>query len=420
MKILVYPHDLSIGGSQLNAVEIAARVRDKGNEVVIFGQPGPLNVRIDELGLEFIASSPPRRRPSRAVVHDLAHVVETRRFDVVHGYEWPPALESYLGCRGIPSTLAVATVMSMAVAPFIPHSMPLIVGTHQIAESERRAGRELVSTLEPPVDLAANSPVVTEGVKEFRSHWNLASTDLTVVTVTRLAHEMKLEGLIAAIEAFEQLTRQEDVRLVIVGDGPARRDVQACADATNRRARRDAIILTGELTDPRPAYAASDIVFGMGGSALRALAFGKPLIVQGECGFWRLLTSDSVNDFLWNGWYGVGESKSAGKRRFISEIAPLLNNGELRSSLGDFGRSLVQERFSLDRAGERQIEIYAEEMVRTVSSKQRLADLGRSAMLFGKYAAGRQAGRLLGRAPKDDFNSRPVLLNGPSRPIAQA
>ena len=39
VRILVYPHDLSMGGSQINAIEIGAKVRDLGHEVVIFGQP---------------------------------------------------------------------------------------------------------------------------------------------------------------------------------------------------------------------------------------------------------------------------------------------------------------------------------------------------------------------------------------------
>ena len=30
MKVLVYPHDLEMGGSQTNAIEIAAKIRDLG------------------------------------------------------------------------------------------------------------------------------------------------------------------------------------------------------------------------------------------------------------------------------------------------------------------------------------------------------------------------------------------------------
>ena len=53
---------------------------------------------------------------------------------------------------------------------------------------------------------------------------------------------------------------------------------------------RQVVLLTGEIADPRSAYAAADVVVGQGGSALRGMAFGKPLIVVGEEGFSELLT----------------------------------------------------------------------------------------------------------------------------------
>ena len=73
----------------------------------------------------------------------------------------------------------------------------------------------------------------------------------------------------------------------------------------NRGEDRRVVVLTGQLADPRPAYSAADVILGMGSSALRGMAFGKPLVVQGERGFWELLTPDSASVFLRDGWYGV-------------------------------------------------------------------------------------------------------------------
>ena len=50
--------------------------------------------------------------------------------------------------------------MSMAVAPFIPKSMPILVGTQEILKAEQEFGRTLAALLEPPVDLDANNPSV--------------------------------------------------------------------------------------------------------------------------------------------------------------------------------------------------------------------------------------------------------------------
>ena len=74
MRILVYPHDLGVGGSQLNALDLAAAVRARGHEVLVHGTPGPLVDRVHELGLEFVEAAPIGRRPSPAAVAGLVRL----------------------------------------------------------------------------------------------------------------------------------------------------------------------------------------------------------------------------------------------------------------------------------------------------------------------------------------------------------
>src|SRR4051794_21663103 len=103
---------------------MSAALRKRGHEGLIYGRPGPLVDAIHQLGLEFVASPDPGRRPSPRVARSLAQLVRARGIDVLHGYEWPPGLECELAARGS-GALAVTTVMSMSVAPFLPRSMVL-------------------------------------------------------------------------------------------------------------------------------------------------------------------------------------------------------------------------------------------------------------------------------------------------------
>jgi glycosyltransferase involved in cell wall biosynthesis len=346
VRIIVHPHELGIGGSQLNAIELAAAVRDRGHETLVFGRSGPLRQRIDELGLEFVEAPPQGRRPSIPAARALAELAERRHIDVIHGYEWPPILDGVLAAAGSRSLTVVGTVMSMSVPPFIPHSVPLVVGTAEMREYERAAGRHRTHLLEPPVDLEFNDPSLVDGAAAFRERFGLDGTGLNIVSVGRFAHELKLEGILTAIEVVGALADATGARLILVGDGPARGEVERAADAANRRYGAGTVVLTGPLDDPRPAYAAADISLGMGGSALRALAYGTPLVVQGENGFWRTLTPASADQFLWTGWYGIGEGSAAGAARLRNELAPLLSGAPRRARLGDFGRRLVADRFS--------------------------------------------------------------------------
>jgi L-malate glycosyltransferase len=402
VKILVFPHDLEIGGSQINAIEIAAAVQQRGHEVVMFGKKGALNTRITELGLEFIESPRPSHRPTPAIVGALKNLIRSRGFEVLHGYEWPPTLECALAARKTPA-VAVSTVMSMAVAPFIPKRLPLMVGTANILAAEQNFGRTRTELLEPPVDLAANNPGIDVGVETFRRRWGLESSSFVVSTVTRLAVELKLEGLLSAIEAAGSVAHQIPVQLFIAGSGPARSIVEEAADEVNRRAGRRVVVLAGQLDDPRAAYAAADLVLGMGGSALRAMSFAKPLVVQGEQGFWELLTPESLPLFLQQGWFGSGAGAETGAGMLAGLLVDVYRNPDRRRELSAFGLATVTRRFSLARAAEVQEACYGRALQERVEVQVR-NDLGAAGRLVAHQVAQRTR-QLLGSAAEDDFNA---------------
>ncbi len=411
MRILVYPHDLNMGGSQMNAIDLAAAVRDLGHECVVYGRPGILCERIEALRLEFIEAPLPGPRPSGRAILNLRRLVRDRGFDIVHGYEWPPGLEAYLATMTGGRARAVCTVMSMAVAPFLPRSLPLIVGTQQIAAHERAAGRVAVQVIEPPVDLTHDVAPDRSALEAFRSRWGVGDLPL-VVCVSRLADELKAEGILTAIDAVPALSAEHSFQLLIVGDGAARNRIAQAADAANRATGRNAVVLTGELSDPRAAYALADVVLGMGGSALRALAFGKPLIVQGERGFFRTLTPQSLPEFRWRGWYGVGSGTGDGRRQLKGELVPLLQDGALRDRLGEFGRAAVED-FSLASAAVSQVAAYRAALA-SPSAARAGGELAATASALVGYKVRRRVNHMLGSRRLDDFNARPAAARPPT------
>lgn len=422
MRVLVYPHSMEVGGSQLNAIELAAAVRDRGHDVALLGEDGPLVATAARLGLEHLPLDPAaRRRPSLRAAAQLAGLTRERRLDVVHGYEWPPALEAFAGPRlrlGVP---AVCTVMSMAVAPFLPRTMPLLVGTAEIRRRALAAGHRSVTLLEPPVDVRANSPSFDPG--PFRAEHGVDPRLPLVAVVCRLVPELKLEGLLAACAAVRRLAESGvDIVLAVVGDGPARSTVEEAAARTNAATGRRAVVLTGSLADPRPAYAAADVMLGMGGSALRGLAFGTPLVVQGERGFWQLLTPESVAEFLDRGWYGVGSDPATERsaERLAGILSGLVHDPARRGRLGDYGRRLVVERFSLDRAAELQETVYAAAVAEPLGrvAPAVVLDALRSGSGVLRHKVRRRWQRLRGTVATDDFNAAALLHRpGDAQPL---
>jgi glycosyltransferase involved in cell wall biosynthesis len=237
------------------------------------------------------------------------------------------------------------------------------------------------------------------------------------VSVSRLAAELKLEGLLTAIDVAGELAARAPLRLLVAGDGPARAQVEERAAKANAAAGAEVVVLTGELADPRPAYAVADIALGMGGSALRAMAFGAPLIVQGERGFWELLTPETLEQFLWAGWYGVGDDPAAGAARLRAHLDTLLADPALRARLGRESRRLAVERFALDRASRVQLDRYTEALASGPHGRLAAIPPAASALTgVVSHKVRRKVARLRGNGRSDDFNARPVAALGRPAP----
>jgi glycosyltransferase involved in cell wall biosynthesis len=225
-----------------------------------------------------------------------------------------------------------------------------------------------------------------------------------VVLVSRLATELKLEGLRRAIGAVELLATATATQLVVVGDGPARAALEREADAVNRRAGHRVVTLTGELLDPRPAYAAGDVLLGMGGSALRAMAFAKPVVVLGERGFAATLTPERVETFLWQGFYGLGDGETD-PAPLAALLRPLLADPRRRAELGAFARELVEARFSLTAAAARQEALYERWLAGAPRRRLVAGDAVVSAGRLLGHKVRRRLDRYRGREAYEDFNS---------------
>jgi glycosyltransferase involved in cell wall biosynthesis len=357
MKLLVAPHDLEIGGSQINAIDLAAGAAAAGHEVVVYGRPGPLVDYVDSRGLEFIASRPLKYRPAPSRIMQLRELARSRELDLIHAYEWPPCLDAYFGAHLRDEVPLLCTVLSMSVPRFLPPSVPVVMGTEALGREARARQRGPVWVLEPPIDTEADSPEI-DGAP-LRAQLGLEGGGPLLVTVSRLSLELKLDALTEAIDAADRLADRTGLRLLIVGDGPAGGVLKARGAEVNRRHGREVVVFAGALADPRQAYAAADLVLGMGSSSLRAMAMRKPVVVQGERGFSKVFEPTALPYFLEHGFWGLGEGEP-GDERLAAQIGALLGDRWRLSALASYGHKTVLERFSLERAVGRQLEIYEE------------------------------------------------------------
>ena len=210
--------------------------------------------------------------------------------------------------------------------------------------------------------------------------WGWARDAIALVVVSRLSEEMKARGIEDAIRAVERLNDPR-VRLIIVGTGDAEERLRAIAAAVNARLGQASVVFAGPLSDPRPAYDAADVVLGMGSSAARGLAFGKPLIVLGERGWSAVFREPDTEAIFRNSFWSPQERP---RRRRPAVRAPAGTRRRIRPSVHGSdaaARRFAEANFGLPAMAGRLAAVY-EDALRSASTRAWIGDLRMEARIL--------------------------------------
>ncbi len=402
MKLLLFSQKLIYSGANIVAIDLAGQMKDLGHEVIVYGPEGPMVDRLSELGLDYRAANTGHefntQWPSLRTSRELRKLVKAEGIDLVHTYEWPACLEALMGPYRADGVPLVASVMSMRVERFMPRSIPVIVGTRGLRDGLVRSKYRSVTFIPPSIDVRNDSAGF--GLSDFRKEIDMPDEAMMVAIVSRLS-PMKMQSTLEAMEAIAELSKTKDVRLVIVGGGSSENEAKEKARTLNSVLSRDVICFTGPLGDPRPVYDAADVVIGMGSSALRGLAFSKPVIVVGDNGYAELFTPETSGEFVVQGLWGLGEGD--GVKRIRNHLEILLDDVSQRETLGNFGRKFVCERFALEKQAEALSRVYEQALEHPPQPSDRRFDVARTiALLVTERGKGliRRRGRRLTKLPQ--------------------
>ena len=341
---------LQLGGCQINAIDLGRALRLRGHDVAVFA------VRDDDVSVS-VAPYAARagfdielmgdRTTTWQTARRITRIADRHEADVVHVFApWLGRIVGVAAASWAGGRACVETNWNMENAFWGSPRVPLIVGTGAMqAEAQTRVA--VAHLMEPPVDLGTDRPDPAAAAA-FRVSHGIRPEEVVLTIVTRVDREMKGEGIVRAIAAVVALDRP-GVRLVVVGDGDAYQDVARVASDANTRLGRPAVLLTGSMLDPRPAYAAADVVLGMGGSAIRALAHGKPLVVLGADGFALTYEATSLPHFRREGFYGTGSATDP-VEHLTTLLDDLVADPARRAALGMFGLAEAESRFGLEAA----------------------------------------------------------------------
>ncbi|PBC71370.1 glycosyl transferase family 1 [Streptomyces sp. TLI_235] len=396
VRVLVHLNNLALGGAQLNAVDIARTLRDRGHDPVLFAQgvagDAPLVDVAAGHGLDITVAGDPDT-PHGEVRRRMQGLALDHGSELIHAWEVRAARNAYFGPGRLGRLPVVTTFYGIRMLRGLPRHQPLVLGLGALMGDGRAFGHRDVRLVEPPVNTGTDAPGTVDGTA-WRRGLGIDDEELLLAIVTRLVPDLEKDaGAELTVDAVRALDDPR-IRLAIVGTGPSHDRLRARAAEANAALGREAVLVPGQMADPRPAYDAADVVLGMGGSALRGLAFAKPVVVHGAAGYTAVHEPGPlVEPHASRCMYGFGDgSRDPGP--LAEQLRGLLNDPGRRTELGRWGRDWVVGRFSLEGVAGAFEQLYLEVLAAPPGPARWLRDLEQMTRYeFAKPAALRLLGR---------------------------
>ncbi|MFD0350248.1 hypothetical protein ACFQ0M_37935 [Kitasatospora aburaviensis] len=138
--MLVHLNNLALGGAQLNAVDIARTLRDRGHDPVLFAQgvdgPAPLVEVAAGHGLEVVVAGGPQT-PHGEIRRRLGSLAAEHGSQLLHAWEVRAARNSYFGPGRYGRLPVITTFYGIRMLRGLPRHQPLVLGLGALMGEER-------------------------------------------------------------------------------------------------------------------------------------------------------------------------------------------------------------------------------------------------------------------------------------------
>lgn len=184
--------------------------------------------------------------------------------------------------------------------------------------------------------------------RRVREQLGLAADDLVVAMVSSLRPEKRHDAALAATRLL--LERFPTVRLLVVGDGPLRSQIEREAAALNGR-----VVLAGYRRDVMAMLDAADVVLhpsradALPTAIIEAMACSVPVVATDVGGIGELVVA---------GMTGTLVAPPAAPADLAAALVPLLGDRGLRRRMGAAGRARYEAEFSAKRWATSMLELY--------------------------------------------------------------
>jgi len=364
-NILITTMRLDIGGAETHIVELAKGLSKEGFNVVVASVGGVYEAELIKNNIKVYRVPLDNKKPHNVIkaYYLLKSIIKSNNIDLVHAHARIPGFI----CGMLYKKMDFAFVTTAHGTWKTGYGLKYITNWGQktvaVSEDIRKYLLKNYKIQDKDIKVTING-VDTEKFSpgtdcaDLMSEFKLTQQDRKIVYISRFDNDRSyiINKLLEIIPELAE--RIQNLKVIMVGSGDILGTVKEKAGDINAGTGSNTVIVTGSRTDINKFNALADLFIGFGRSSLEALSSGKPLILAGNVGYIGILDASTLDAAKSSNFSGRGMDR-AESEVFKNDILKIFGmSPEERKELGDFGRHVVENNYSVKRMVQDNIEVY--------------------------------------------------------------
>lgn len=364
-NILIATMRLDIGGAETHIVELAKGLSREGFNVIAASAGGVYEKELTDNNIKVYQVPLDNKKPHNVLkaYKLLKNIITEEQIDLVHAHARIPGficglLHKKMGFPFV--TTAHGTWKTSGGLRYITNwgqkTMAVSEDIRKYLLDNYLIEDSNIKVTINGIDTSKFSPGID--CSDLMAELKLSPEDMKIVYISRFDSDRSYI-INKLLEIIPELSANiPSLKVIMVGSGNILSSIQEKARDINDTIGQDMVIVTGSRTDINRFTALADLFIGFGRSSLEALSAGKPLILAGNEGYIGILNENSIDAAIASNFSGRGKSK-AESELFKNDILKVLQMSvDERKALGGFGRSVIENSYSVKRMVQDNMEVY--------------------------------------------------------------